>query len=66
MTEDRRGEGEDVFETVALLTNGDNNCESNNVDSAVWCKWVKLQTLHWIHPIILPYCLFKHNARYEK
>ena len=35
MTEDRRGEGEDVFETVALLTNGDNNCESNNVDSAV-------------------------------
>merc|ERR1712029_1316754 len=26
MTDDRRCEGEDVFETVELLTNGDNNC----------------------------------------
>ena len=37
MTEERR-DGEELFETVALLTNGDNNNtngDTNNIDSVV-------------------------------
>ena len=58
MTDDRRCEGEDVFETVALLTNGDNNCDANNIDSAVWSKYQKQSCKHYI-------VFFKHNAKHE-